>query len=91
MEDAEVLKKKMDKSIQTNDIYKLFTEYPVRASFKAPITLDPKTKKPWDPEEKKFVDMKVYTAPKKKSKKKEPKLIIPDWAADIPDLENHIK
>ena len=78
LEDAEVLKLKMARSIQTKDIYKLFTEYPVRPSYPTPIELDPKTKKPWDPEEKKFVDIKVLLAPKKKPKKKEPKFVIPE-------------
>jgi len=75
---AEKLKGKMARSIQTKDIFKLFIEYPVRSSYTTPIELDPKTKKPWDPVEKKFVDIKVLLAPKKKSKKKEPKFIIPE-------------
>ena len=78
LDDAEVLKQKMEKSIKAMDIFKLFEEYPKRADYPETIDIDPKTKKPWFPKEKKFVDMKVYAAPKKKSKKKEPKFIIPE-------------
>lgn len=78
IDDSEVLKSKMAKSIQTKDIYKLFNEYPIRADYVTPIDLDPKTKKPWDPDTKKLVDIKILLAPKKKKKKKEAKYVIPE-------------
>lgn len=92
MEVAEQLNSKMSRSIQTKDIYKLFTDYPVRAEYTTPVVQDFKTKKPIDPITKKPVDIKALLAPKKKKKKgKEPKFVIPEWANDLPSMDKQIK
>lgn len=88
MEVAESLNSRMSRSIQTKDIYKLFTDYPVRTEYTTPVIQDFKTKKPIDPITKKPVDIKALLAPKKKKKKgKEPKFVIPDWANDLPSMD----
>ncbi|KAL4463684.1 hypothetical protein ABPG72_009034 [Tetrahymena utriculariae] len=90
-DEAVVLKEKMARSIRVKDIYKKFTDYPVRAEYIEPLYIDFKTKKPFDPITKKPADLKVYAAPPKKKKKKEPKFIIPDWATVLKDMNSTIQ
>jgi hypothetical protein len=83
LEEAFILKEKMARSIRAKDIFKQFTDYPIRLEYIEPIYIDFKTKKPFDPITKKPADLKVFLIPPKKKKKKEPKFMIPDWANDL--------
>jgi hypothetical protein len=49
IEHADVLKENMTKNIQFKKILKMFAEYPVR-DYPDPIKIDPRTKKPIDPD-----------------------------------------
>lgn len=78
IEDAEVLRSKMFKGIQSATLFKLFQEYPVRW-IPEPVMYDPKTKKPIDPVTKKPIDPKNLPKPPK-PKKGDPRFVIPIWA-----------
>lgn len=91
LEVAGGIKEKMNRSIRVQDILQLFQEYPQRPDpYPAPLVIDFKTKKPLDPETKKPTDP-ANLLPKKKKGKKEPKFIVPEWAADLKDLNERIK
>lgn len=81
----------MARSIKTKDIFKKFTDYPIRAEYIEPLYIDFKTKKPFDPLTKKLADLKKFLVPPKKKKKKEPKFIIPDWATNLKDMNTTIQ
>lgn len=95
LDEAEDMKEKMEKSLDAKEIYKLFCEYHTLPEEEYPkcFYLDKKTGKVFDPETKKPADSKRFPPPKKKKKKKgDPKLVIPEWAADSPDqLDEKIK
>ncbi len=83
LEVANDLKTKMGKAILAQDLFKMFTEYPVRPDpYPDPLVIDPKTKKPLDPATKKPTDP-VNLIPKKKGGKKDPKFVVPEWANDL--------
>ena len=80
----------MNRSIRAQDIFELFTTYPLRPDpYPDPLVIDFKTKKPLDPETKKPTDP-ANLLPKKK-KKKDPKFVIPEWATELKDLNDTIK
>ena len=80
----------MNKSISAQDIYQMFCDYPVRPDpYPEPLVIDFKTKKPLDPETKKPTDP-ANLLPKKKKGKKPPAFLIPDWAVELPDMNNKI-
>jgi hypothetical protein len=90
LEVANDLKVKMGKAILAQDLYKMFTEYPLRPDpYPDPLIIDTKTKKPLDPATKKPTDP-ASLLPKKKGKK-EPKFIVPDWALELKAMNEKIK
>ena len=90
LEVAGDIKEKMNRSIKVQDLYQMFLDYPQRPDpYPEPLVIDFKTKKPLDPETKK------PTAPAnllpKKKKKKDPKFVVPEWAADLKEMNDRIK
>ena len=80
----------MNKSIEAQDIHVLFSEYPQRPDpYPDPLVIDFKTKKPLDPETKKPTDP-VNLLPKKKKGKKAPVFTIPEWAAELKEMNDKI-
>lgn len=88
-EEAGILRDKLNKNIKANEIFKMFSEYPVREYPALAMLIDPKSKKPIDPRTKKPIDPKLIP-PAPKKKKKEPKFQVPDWATEIPQLQEKI-
>lgn len=81
----------MNKSIAAQDIHIMFEQYPIRPDpYPDPLVIDFKTKKPLDPETKKPTDP-VNLLPKKNKKgKKAPQFVIPEWAADLKEMNEKI-
>lgn len=80
----------MNKSILAQDNLQLFSEYPVRPDpYPDPLVIDFKTKKPIDPATKKPTDP-ASLLPKKKKGKKGAQFVIPEWAADLKEMNEKI-
>lgn len=90
LENAEVLKTKMEKHLHAKEILKRFQEYPVREAY--PLIkyyFDMKTGKKMDKVTKKMIDpAKLYPPLPKRRGKKAPKWVIPDWAINTIELKN---
>lgn len=80
----------MNKSILAQDNLEMFCDYPVRPDpYPDPLVIDFKTKKPLDPATKKPTDPATLL-PKKKKGKKAVQFPIPEWAADLKDMNEKI-
>jgi len=81
----------MNKSISAQDIHELFSGYPVRPDpYPDPLKIDFKTKRPIDPATKKPTDPANLLPKKKKVTKKNPGFVIPEWAADLKQMNEKI-
>mmetsp|Transcript_78 Transcript_78/g.78 ORF Transcript_78/g.78 Transcript_78/m.78 type:complete len:81 (-) Transcript_78:338-580(-) len=77
---------KMKRNLKAKEIYKNFTEYPVREWYPPLYYLDHKTKKAMDPATRKPMDPKLLIPPKPKRGRKTPKFVLPQWATETKEL-----